>query len=190
MEQIDRDIFLENISKFNFSILKDDGIYRHIKFGPHHITTWPGHLCIAGDMGTYVFSRLPDMFDFFRLSKTFDIDYRYWAEKCLSEDVNCKIRRFDQDRLLKIVEDILSIKYENQEQSNFHVNFWKEATRDVYTVESGYRLLDDLCSDLGLDITDYYEYNLTAYSYQFVWICNLISITISKYDKEKSSDDL
>lgn len=188
MKTVDKDRFYENISKFNFVILKDDGLYRHIKFGPHQITTWPGYLCVTGDMGTYVFSRLQDMFEFFRLSKNLDIDYRYWAEKCRAEDTSCKIERFDADKLIKIVEDTFSIKYENPEECEFQLNYWKKAAMDVCTAESGYRLLDDLCYDLDIDRSDNYEFRLTSFSYQFMWVCNLLAVTISKYDAEKINE--
>ena len=57
--------FLADTQDHKLSILKDDGVYRHIKVskpneGSYHyyITTWPWHLCISGDMGTWVFSRV------------------------------------------------------------------------------------------------------------------------------------
>ena len=30
--------------------------------GTFDIVTWPGYLCYSGDMGCFVFTRLPDMF--------------------------------------------------------------------------------------------------------------------------------
>lgn len=47
----------------------DEGVHRSIYFGRQHaywfrIITWPRGLCIHGDMGSYVFSRIEDMFDF------------------------------------------------------------------------------------------------------------------------------
>jgi hypothetical protein len=30
------------------------------------VVTWPGHLSISGDMGCFVFTRVDDMFTFFR----------------------------------------------------------------------------------------------------------------------------
>lgn len=66
------------------TVLRDDGLYRHLRFGKpgtgmyqFDLVTWPGYLAITGDIGTYTFSRLPDMFDFF----TGYINHGYWAEK-------------------------------------------------------------------------------------------------------------
>ena len=44
------------------------------------IVTWPGCLTIHGDMGSWTFSRLQDMFDFFRCEKL-KINEYYWSEK-------------------------------------------------------------------------------------------------------------
>ena len=79
-------------------ILQDEGLYRHLKFTNagsqcyrFDIHTWPGALCVSGDMGTYVFSRLPDMFEFFRMSdgdwnKKHIINPGYWGEKLQAID--------------------------------------------------------------------------------------------------------
>lgn len=64
--------------------LHEDGLYRHLRFrspatgwGWFDLITWPGHLTINGDMGTYTFARTEDMFDFF----TGYINTHYWSEK-------------------------------------------------------------------------------------------------------------
>lgn len=66
------------------TILHEDGLYRHLRFRKPHtmhhwfdLITWPGNLTITGDMGTYTFARVQDMFDFF----TGHINTDYWAEK-------------------------------------------------------------------------------------------------------------
>lgn len=45
--------------------------------------TYPGHLVISGDIGTYVFARLNDMFEFFR-SDEMKINVGYYSEKLKS----------------------------------------------------------------------------------------------------------
>lgn len=66
------------------TILREDGIYRHLRFrkpdrGEYwfDLITWPGYLTITGDMGCYTFARVEDMFTFF----TGYINNDYWAEK-------------------------------------------------------------------------------------------------------------
>lgn len=78
--------FGANVARHNLTILKDDGLYRHLRFARpdssvywFDLITWPGTLAIRGDMdGGYMFSRLSDMFEFFRGDR---INDDYWAEK-------------------------------------------------------------------------------------------------------------
>ena len=65
--------FLGDIKDHTLQILRDEGVYRHIQVkspGSYcyafEVITWPGWLCYTGDMGSYTFQRLNDMFEFFR----------------------------------------------------------------------------------------------------------------------------
>ena len=76
MKTCTEQIFLRDISMHQMSVLRDDGVNRHIRFKTpgtnsmyFDIITWPGFLCYTGDMGTYVFRRLEDMFQFFRTDR-------------------------------------------------------------------------------------------------------------------------
>ena len=78
------DQFNRDIEHHQMTVLHDEGLYRHIRFqNPGNsmywfdLITWPGSLTIKGDMGTWTFSRLTDMFEFF----TGHINTSYWAEK-------------------------------------------------------------------------------------------------------------
>lgn len=79
--------FLRDVQKHEMVIALDDGTYRHVRFQQpqtsnlwFELVTWPGVLTIHGDMGTWTFSRVPDMFTFFRDEKL-RINKDYWAEK-------------------------------------------------------------------------------------------------------------
>ena len=79
--------FLRDVVHHRMTVLLDDRLHRHLRFAQprsgnmwFELVTWPGHLCIGGDMGTWVFSRVPDMFTFFRNDKL-EINHSYWAEK-------------------------------------------------------------------------------------------------------------
>ena len=57
--------FQHDIATHQVVILRDDGVYRHIRFKRpttmcmhFDLVTWPGYLCYSGDMGCFVFSRL------------------------------------------------------------------------------------------------------------------------------------
>ena len=69
-------------------IVLDDDLHRHLRFrhtGPSYsgyywfdLITVPGTLIFQGDGQSFVFSRLPDMFEFFR-GKLDRVDPHYWA---------------------------------------------------------------------------------------------------------------
>ena len=58
--EVTKESFLKNVKAHKMHVLKDDGVYRHVKFkNPEtgnrwfEIVTWPNCLCIGGDMGNY-----------------------------------------------------------------------------------------------------------------------------------------
>lgn len=73
--------------KHQMAVLRDDGVYRHIRFKEpgtsiwwFDLVTWPGNLVVTGDIGAFHFARLTDMFEFFRNPPGY-INAGYWAEK-------------------------------------------------------------------------------------------------------------
>lgn len=67
--------------------LDDRTPYRHLRFAKpgtnmysFSLVTWPGHLAIGGDLQDFTFSRLHDMFAFFRGN----VNPSYWAEKIVA----------------------------------------------------------------------------------------------------------
>jgi hypothetical protein len=83
--------FLDTVQKHKMQVLADFGNVRSLHFQKpenrncyFQITTWPEHLCISGDMGTYVFSRLTDMFEFFRRDEL-SVNIGYWHEKLVAD---------------------------------------------------------------------------------------------------------
>jgi hypothetical protein len=95
------DRFLKDTQAHKMEVVRADGVNRHLRFKDpasraywFDLITWPGTLCIDGDMGTYVFRRLEDMFEFFRTdqehyNKTgradqLAINPGYWDEKLLA----------------------------------------------------------------------------------------------------------
>ncbi|WP_026300935.1 hypothetical protein, partial [Thioalkalivibrio sp. ALE23] len=71
-ENLVKDV-IKRLAAHQITIEKDEGEYRSIRFSAPNtvinsftLTTWPGYIAISGDLGTYVFCRLPDMFEFFR----------------------------------------------------------------------------------------------------------------------------
>jgi hypothetical protein len=98
VRQLTEEQFLKDVKNHSLEVCKDDGVYRHLTASNNgswnmrfDIVTWPGHLAYSGDMGCFVFSRLNDMFEFFRTkprdsSKKLFINTGYWGEKLEAVD--------------------------------------------------------------------------------------------------------
>lgn len=101
--------FLKDVNDHQIEIIQDNGTMRLIRFKKEDsrnywfdLITWPGQLCISGDCGTYVFSRIPDMFQFFRMDerdkdKELSINPGYWGEKLQSIGTNAGYKEFDEE---------------------------------------------------------------------------------------------
>jgi hypothetical protein len=89
MREPTAETFLRDVAEHQMQVKLNNGIYRHIHFARTNnewnmwfdLVTWPGFLTISGDMGTWTFARLEDMFTFFRSSKGLHVNPSYWAEK-------------------------------------------------------------------------------------------------------------
>lgn len=81
--------FLKDIAGHKMTAKLDSDTYRHLVFRAakdswnmwFEIVTPPGCLALHGDMGTWTFSRVEDMFTFFRDGEKLSINPHYWCEK-------------------------------------------------------------------------------------------------------------
>lgn len=112
--------FLRDVARHEMTIVRDDGVARHVRFAiPNNsnmhfdLITWPGCLCYTGDMGTYVFRRDRDMFDFFRRGsheRAYRIDFRYWAEKVEAQDKSGGITEYSKAKFIAAVNDAVDAR--------------------------------------------------------------------------------
>lgn len=95
----DTQSFLRDVANHQMTIARDDAEFRHLQFRrpdsiaySFNITTFPGYLVMTGDMGAWTFSRLRDMFQFFRkwtdAKDPLYINRSYWAEKLVASNCN------------------------------------------------------------------------------------------------------
>ncbi len=188
MEESYRD-FLRYVDGAEMTVLHDDGLYRHIRFGQggsvgwFQLVTWPGYLTITGDFNSFTFARIPDMFDFFKERPGY-INPGYWAEKLVArgrkiEDISAEkftaavVRDFwerredsigeNADLFRAIREDVLSWAGEGSERDMLHnFRFWmKDGT--PFTFE------------------DSWEWNLNDWSIHYLRACHAIVLGINKY---------
>lgn len=93
------DMFDETTQEHRVTVLLQQGLHRHVRFARPgtrmyscEITTWPGHLAVTGDMGTFLFARDEDMFAWF----TGGLSPDYRGQKCVAHD---GITRYSRDVL-------------------------------------------------------------------------------------------
>lgn len=199
-----QDEFLSDVVSHAMEIIRDDGVYRHLSFQrPENswlhrfeIVTWPGALCIRGDVGTYVFSRLPDMFAFFRHSTkdgSLYINDGYWAEKLIASE--CRGRHadgvmwFDPDDF----RDAVRRRYAYHVRRNMRGmpderRSLRQALEDevLSAADDGeHEAMRAACSfeHEGFMLTDFWEVNCRAYTVQFIWSLYAIAWAIRRYDE-------
>lgn len=87
-----RERFTRDTAEHQMTVAQDNGLYRHLRFNApgtyiygFDLITWPGFLCICGDIQTHVFSRTADMFTFFGDGESINPDY--WGEKLQAPEV-------------------------------------------------------------------------------------------------------
>lgn len=210
--------FLKDVSTHEMHVLMDNGVYRHIRFkrpgtGCMHfdLVTYPGYLVYSGDMGCYVFSRLEDMFKFFRTDRehrhrrdgqTLAINLSYWSEKLQAVDGNrhgSGATEFDKEKFKRaVLGDLISWMREHRDETtkDDRRELWDAVMSEVIDADGdsgGYRkqaaaydfyhLVNDVVGSFYFQ--DFWEHNLTRYTYRFVWCCYALAWGIHRYDISK-----
>jgi hypothetical protein len=202
----DQQRFERDTAEHKMTAIRDDGVNRHLMFRKadsssywFEILTWPGALCIRGDCGTYVFSRLTDMFEFFRTDDRGDlaklyINTCYWCEKLQATDCNGygkgAAKVFSSEKFAARVKERFDSYLEDREVSDEkRASLW-------YDIES--EILDYSCDDNGHEsfsrlhdfhdadhprlFEDCWEWNCEEYTFHFMWNLYAIAWAIRQYD--------
>lgn len=124
MSALTENEFLKDVEHHVVEVIRDDGLHRHIRFHKpgtmcmhFDLITWPGYLCYTGDKGTYVFSRLQDMFEFFRTDREYaqrrgrrlSVNLSYWSEKLQAVDGsrrNGSAQEFSEEKMRRVINGI------------------------------------------------------------------------------------
>jgi hypothetical protein len=203
--------FKRETATHEMTVLHDDGLYRHLCFQGYsqkpdgtryktdlywfELITAPGALIFQGDGESYVFRRVPDMFEFFRDSAWGgQPNVGYWAEKMT--DGRDRVMVYQQDMLKKHVRDAISgTKLDGLEEA---------VTREVLDEMLGdetydRKLVDDFrfyVNDLDrydykkrpdFEFTDSYEWNCRDYHWWFLWALHGIVWGIAQYDAHRAA---
>lgn len=201
---MDFSTFRKTTRNHKLIIHKDDGVFRHItlknseSYNRHyHLTTWPGYLAVSGDMGEWVFTRLQDMFDFFRAGpyeQMGKISFRYWAEKCRAADKNTLIWAYDEDLYVQAIRSDMASYLSGFSLSEaktivseaiYDDLFVPPETQDGALEKAMYW---DCPVNGGFPFQDFWDHRLQSLTPGFKWICYAIQWGIRQYDLEKSGN--
>lgn len=188
--------FLRTVAQHEMIVKYDDGLYRHLRFrspgtsvAAFEVVTWPGRLTIAGDMGCFVFSRVADMFQFFRTAKqqgALEIDPSYWAQKCEAVDKGSsgQMKEYSAAKF----QAIIAAQMRENEYSD---EVWRDIEQKVLSVaEDGAHEAIQAATDYEQDqVGRCFEWAWEAdpyvYTYRFLWACYALVWAIRKYDTAK-----
>lgn len=200
--------FLKDVASHELTVNLDQGVFRDLTIMKpnsvdmhYHITTRPGYLMFTGDMGSFVFTRLNDMFKFFRSDEgEHQINKGYWEEKLEAVDSRGGAKAFSSDvakeTLTQCFQDHLegldSGDY-NKDQSDAEES--KEAIQgliDLAEVDQHefYEQLRNWDSDDagGLDMDCWWEWDFNDYTGRYIWCCYAIVHAIKLYDEYKAQE--
>lgn len=214
--------FRRDVTNHTMTVFRDDGVYRHISFTQggssvyrFDLHTWPGSLCYTGDMGTYVFRRIDDMFEFFRCDRAhrrnpelLAINPGYWGEKLLSVDGGLhggKAMEFSEEKFRRVINEYrVSWMREAKESGSLDKSerreLWEAVDEEVIRqLEEGgdralyaaYDFQHDPRSNskrpYGWHFQDLFENNFTEYTHSFLWCCYALAWGVEVYDKAKQA---
>jgi hypothetical protein len=213
MRQPTQKYFLKNVSNHSMSVLLDNGVYRHLSFSNNgsfnqkfDIVTWPGFLAYSGDMGCFVFSRLDDMFEFFRNDKDkkeLQINPSYWGEKLEATERTNGFKEYSPERFESLVNEKvdewieeLKEEYDSSEEiaDALRESIKKEVLNYAHDDEyKAHEVLRDFTFYFNkranapkngtiLEFHDTWEWELKDYTYRFIWCCYAIVWAIQKFD--------
>ncbi|MFB4280793.1 hypothetical protein ACBJ59_36275 [Nonomuraea sp. MTCD27] len=178
--------FARETAEHQMTVLHDDGLYRHLRFQKpgtsfywFDIVTWPGTLAIRGDVDGYLFSRITDMFEFFRSDKG-RVNPHYWSEKTEGGRQRCKTYS-EESTKAQVLRDIGDLEERPpglflaiQRDIFDHVHFEDEAREALERFD--YQ---------GVRFHDVWEWDLHDYDWSFLWCCHAIVWGIQQYDASK-----
>lgn len=188
--------FQEDTAGHGMNILRDDDLYRHIRFNApgtyiygFDLVTWPGYLAIVGDAGDYLFSRIRDMFEFFE-SDHGGINPHYWAEK-LQGPGHDMARSYSHDKLREVVlawgadQCEFATAWDWSEYAVYPALMEEALEREILSgwthgEMEGRERLEALEEEVGYQL-ETWEWDLREYDHRFLWCCHAIVWGISAY---------
>ena len=208
-------IFLKDVKNHSMKVLMDNGLYRHLRFANadpklawnqwFEIITWPGALAYSGDMGTFVFRRLEDMFEFFRTRpsnespKRLHINLSYWAEKVEAVDrdgYTPGTKKYSPELFREVVLKHFNDWAKDERLPRTAVKAFREELEDSvlqYADDSEHEARKALSGfqheieSHKLEFYDTWEWDFSEWTGRYIWCCYALAWAIRFYDKSKDN---
>ncbi|WP_417261650.1 hypothetical protein [Celeribacter sp.] len=183
--------FLRDVRHHKLTIELDQGVHRCLFLGhpgssSHHyrLTTWPGHLAISGDMGSFMFVRRRDMFDFFRDEEmTNKINPSYWSQKTEAIYRHGGMKVFSPKIFEENVREFCGeweVNLRNADRIKSEVE--RELCVGFSDQSEAFKALRDFESSDGY-VFDAFDFpDCTEHSFHFIWCLRAIVWGIKQYD--------
>lgn len=192
MRQPEQAEFLRHVANHDMIVALDSGLHRHLSFKQQgtfnrhfYITTWPGYLAISGDMSTFVFSRVPDMFEFFRGD---NINPQYWSEKLQADDPHSGHKEFSEEFYRDaILRDFAEWDLTPARRVQALAEIRRELLTDIIREEAIAKAMDYVCPYTKNRFIDFWDHRFEDYTYHFIWCCRAIQWAIAQYDRAKTT---
>jgi hypothetical protein len=191
--------FAGECGNHQMTVLHDDGLYRHLRFTAREgysywfdLITWPGSLTFNGDMGTWVFSRVEDMFDFFGGSY---VNYDYWGEKVRAGQTKAYCEELFKQLVTEHAQELID---SGDQPAALMAAINEDIFEEDYSYETGARqLLDEfrfmppaaegIVSGLEFQFADTWEWGFRTYTVHYLYACHAIQWGIGQYRSAKSA---
>lgn len=188
------------VEKHEMTVLQDEGLYRHLRFkSPDNgfywfdLLTWPGHLYVGGDIRSWVFARVPDMFTFFG-GHVGRINPSYWSEKLKAPEYTAarhySLEVFQQKVRAEFEEVAPEIAGDLHILESMRFDLEQEVLDDDWGEledETVARLRLDRFESHGLHFYDTWEWDFSEWDHHFLLSCHAIVWGISKYYASKGA---
>lgn len=203
--------FQKDTADHKLNVLLDNGLHRHLLIKEqgnieyyYEITTWPGYLCISGDMGCFVFQRTEDMFTFFR-KQPGQINPGYWQEKvqagagfegAMSITSEPDFESYDK-RMMEYLDDFIDGLDPDVDEDAEKIEQATEAVEDFkrFREDSEWDIVARInnwdASDAGgMELEDFWEgqSSLQKFRFHYIWCCYAIVHAIALYDAVNSGE--
>lgn len=190
-------MFDKGIAQHVATVVLDHDLYRHIECrkpgtGTYafRVVTWPGALCISGDMGSFVFQRIEDMFAFFR-SDSGRVNLSYWREKLVAIDRG-GANEFNSELFDETISRLLEEHIEGEEYEPEDIKRLRDqlASDVLGQFDNGYQTAYAAAARFEFNdrrvFSDIWKYSFKDYTYQYVWCCRALVWAIAQYDETRN----